>query len=66
MQFLVFYGISDCISPTVTNGNFVGDTAEGGTAAVLCKAGYEGGGQATCAGAAWTVLPTCTAKGEFD
>ena len=54
----------DCLTPTISNGNLVGDLTEGGTAAVLCATGYLGGGAATCAGGAWTVLPTCTARGK--
>ena len=60
--------LTDCGQPTeeeMANGNFVGDTTHGGTAALLCSTGYEGGGQAYCNDGTWTI-PACNAKGKHD
>ena len=54
--------LTDCGQPTeeeTANGYFIQEFAF-----LLCKNGYEGGGEADCIDGTWAILP-CTAKGNM-
>ena len=59
--------VTDCGTPTITNGQLsaASSTLYGETAVVECNAGYLGGGAVVCLDSgAWGTIPACNPRGR--